>query len=89
MLVVNGQYPGPLLEADWGDRIEVTVHNDLPHNGTGIHWHGFRQLLSNTEDGVPGITECPIAPGSSKVYSFQATGEYLLPSKGLYMLIMV
>lgn len=24
-------------------------------------------------DGVPGITECPLAPGESKTYSFQAT----------------
>ena len=73
MLVINGQYPGPLVEANWGDWIEITVHNDLQHNGTGIHWHGFRQFETNTEDGVPGITECPIAPGQGKTYRFQAT----------------
>ena len=73
MLVINGQYPGPLLEANWGDRIAVTVHNDLESNGTGIHWHGFRQFQSNTEDGVPGVTECPIAPGQARTYRFQVT----------------
>lgn len=73
MLVVNGQYPGPLVEANWGDWIQVTVTNQLQYNGTGIHWHGFRQINTNTEDGVGGITECPIAPGQSKVYRFQAT----------------
>jgi FtsP/CotA-like multicopper oxidase with cupredoxin domain len=28
---------------------------------------------SNEQDGVNGITECPIAPGASKVYKFKAT----------------
>jgi FtsP/CotA-like multicopper oxidase with cupredoxin domain len=49
------------------------VTNDLQTNGTGLHWHGLRQLGSNEQDGVNGITECPIAPGDSKVYKFKAT----------------
>lgn len=53
--------------------IQVTVKNSLQHNGTGIHWHGIRQLNTCTEDGVPGITECPLAPGDTKTYLFQAT----------------
>lgn len=73
MLVVNGQYPGPLIEANWGDILELTVKNSLDCNGTSMHWHGFRQLDSNPQDGVNGITECPIAPGDSKTYRFQAT----------------
>lgn len=75
MLVVNGQYPGPAIIADWGDTIQVTVNNELQDNGTSFHWHGLRQLHSNDMDGVNGITECPLAPGASKTYSFQAT-EY-------------
>nr|POE65674.1 laccase-3 [Quercus suber] len=47
--------------------------NQLQDNGTTIHWHGLRQYKSNTQDGVPGITECPLAPGQSKTYNFQAT----------------
>ncbi|KAF1837419.1 laccase [Decorospora gaudefroyi] len=73
VFLINGQMPGPTLVADWGDDIEITVTNNLQHNGTGIHWHGLRQLGSNEQDGVNGITECPIAPGSSKVYKFKAT----------------
>ncbi|KAF2683845.1 multicopper oxidase [Lentithecium fluviatile CBS 122367] len=73
MMVVNGQYPGPLVEADWGDIIEVTVTNSLDLNGTSIHWHGLRQLGSNEMDGTPGVTECPIPPGGKKVYRFRAT----------------
>lgn len=30
----------------------------MQDNGTGLHWHGIRQLASVGMDGVPGITEC-------------------------------
>jgi FtsP/CotA-like multicopper oxidase with cupredoxin domain len=73
MMVFNGQYPGPAIVADWGDTIRVTVANNLPNNGTSIHWHGIRQLNTNQMDGTSGITECPIPPGQSKVYTFKAT----------------
>lgn len=35
MLVINGQYPGPLIEANEGDTIVVNVQNDLP-TGNGL-----------------------------------------------------
>lgn len=56
MLLINGQFPGPLLEANWGDWIEVTVTNDIQtkEEGTTIHWHGLRQYQSQFADGVPG-----------------------------------
>ncbi|KAI0150811.1 laccase-like protein [Xylariaceae sp. FL1272] len=72
-MLINGMYPGPTITADWGDTISVTVTNKLTVNGTGIHWHGLRQLGSNLEDGVGGITECPIPPGQSKTYTFNLT----------------
>ncbi|KAF2400757.1 hypothetical protein EJ06DRAFT_542895 [Trichodelitschia bisporula] len=72
-MLVNGQYPGPTIYANWGDMISVTVKNSLHDNGTSIHWHGIRQLNSNPQDGVNGITECPLAPGDTKQYLFQAT----------------
>lgn len=31
--LVNGQFPGPTLFANWGDNITVTVTNTLPTNG--------------------------------------------------------
>jgi FtsP/CotA-like multicopper oxidase with cupredoxin domain len=59
MLVVNGQFPGPTIEANWGDWIEgkhpmelndhianqniVTVKNELEDEGTSLHWHGLLQ----------------------------------------------
>jgi len=75
MIVFNNQYPGPEIRANWGDTIQVNVKNSVSNNGTGVHWHGLRQLHSNQMDGTNGITECPIAPGQTKTYTFKAT-EY-------------
>ncbi|CUS12602.1 unnamed protein product [Tuber aestivum] len=80
--LVNGTYPGPLLEACWGDQLTIHVTNKMTDNGTTIHWHGFRQWNSSEADGVnatnrqsQGVTQCPIAPGSTYTYKFRAT-EY-------------
>ncbi|KJZ76403.1 hypothetical protein HIM_04132 [Hirsutella minnesotensis 3608] len=74
MLLVNGAFPGPLLEANWGDTIQVTVRNNItgPEEGCAIHWHGFLQKASPWEDGVPGVDQCPIAPGQTYTYQFVA-----------------
>lgn len=42
-LVVNGSYPGPVIEACWGDELVIHVTNRLAQNGTTIHYHGVRQ----------------------------------------------
>lgn len=70
-LVVNGQFPGPIIEANWGDMIEVKVTNSLETEGTALHWHGILQKKSPWMDGVPGVDQCPIAPGASFTYFFQ------------------
>lgn len=59
----------------WGDDIEITVKNKLPHNGTTMHWHGIRQLNSFAMDGVNAITQCPVAPEESFTYRFK-TQQY-------------
>jgi hypothetical protein len=69
----NGTIPGPAIIADWGDNLVIHVTNNLEHNGTSIHWHGIRQLNNVEYDGVPGVTQCPIAPGDTMTYKFQAT----------------
>lgn len=45
----------------------VTVHNRItgPEEGTTIHWHGQLQRGTPWMDGVPSVTQCPIAPGST------------------------
>ena len=72
-LLVNNQYPGPTIVADWGDMIQVNLKNSMQSNGTGLHFHGIRQLGTTSMDGANGLTECPLAPGDSKTYTFQAT----------------
>ncbi|KAH7309200.1 extracellular dihydrogeodin oxidase/laccase-like protein [Stachybotrys elegans] len=72
MMVVNNQFPGPLIEAEWGDVIEVHVHNALDDQGTAIHWHGLPQTETPWYDGVPSVSQCPIAPGETFTYRFRA-----------------
>ncbi|OQE12344.1 hypothetical protein PENVUL_c001G00258 [Penicillium vulpinum] len=73
-MTVNGTLPGPTLVADWGDWVIVHVTNHLyqSRNGSSIHWHGIRQNYTNSNDGVPSVTQCPIAPGSTMTYKWRA-----------------
>ncbi|KAL1881425.1 hypothetical protein VTK73DRAFT_3943 [Phialemonium thermophilum] len=72
VMLVNGAFPAPPIIANWGDYLNITIHNQLEDNGTSFHWHGVRQLNSNDQDGANGVTECPIPPGHSRTYSFRA-----------------
>lgn len=71
----NGQYPGPLIEAEEGSTVTVLFHNqtDWP---TAVHWHGVR--LDNRFDGVPFLTQDPVEPGESFEYQvhFRDAGIY-------------
>ncbi|KAB8225107.1 Cupredoxin [Aspergillus novoparasiticus] len=71
--LINGSFPGPTIIADWGDTVVVHVTNALQTNGTGLHFHGIRQNWTDQMDGVPSITQCPIAPGDSNTYRWRAT----------------
>lgn len=66
-IAVNGKIPMPALEFYEGDTAEVVVHN-LMDVETSLHWHGL--YLPNKEDGVPWLTQKPIAPHSEYKYSF-------------------
>ncbi|EOA90070.1 uncharacterized protein SETTUDRAFT_103216 [Exserohilum turcica Et28A] len=61
-LTVNGQFPGPLIEANWGDWILWRVTNDLTDEGTTLHAHGLFQQNTSWYDGVPAVAQCPITP---------------------------
>lgn len=63
----NGQVPGPVLRVRLGEEVSVQLRNDLPQPTT-IHWHGVR--VPNAMDGVPGVTQEPIAPGETFTYRF-------------------
>ena len=73
VLVFNNQFPGPTIEANWGDELIIHVQNNLRDNGylshqgsltcrTSIHWHGILQNMNNANDGVPGVTQCISSP---------------------------
>jgi FtsP/CotA-like multicopper oxidase with cupredoxin domain len=66
-IAVNGQIPMPTLTFTEGDIAEIYVHNELK-KGTSLHWHGL--YLPNKEDGVPFLTQLPIAPGTTHKYTF-------------------
>ncbi|PYH29861.1 laccase precursor [Aspergillus neoniger CBS 115656] len=74
VILINNQFPGPLIEANWGDMIEVTVTNDIStvEEGLTLHWHGLSMKKTPWYNGVPGYTQCPIAPGKTFTYIFQA-----------------
>lgn len=65
----NGLVPGPELRARQGERLRIDVTNALAEDTT-VHWHGLR--LPNAMDGVPFLTQKPIAPGETFGYEFDA-----------------
>ena len=62
----NGQVPGPVLEANVGDVLEVRLTNSLPEPTT-LHWHGLQ--IPAPMDGTE-MVQHPIAPGETFTYRF-------------------
>ncbi|KAI2465084.1 Cupredoxin [Annulohypoxylon bovei var. microspora] len=75
MILVNGQSPGPLIEANVGDTIRVRANNLMANRSTSIHWHGINQKGSPWMDGVTGISQCGIPPGRSFTYEFRVDDQ--------------
>ncbi|CAN5793174.1 hypothetical protein BH23ACT5_BH23ACT5_21410 [soil metagenome] len=73
----NGQVPGPSIQLDVGDMVEITLLNETPM-ATDIHFHGLK--LPNEMDGVAPYTQDPIAPGETFTYVFEAEE----PALGMY-----
>ena len=66
-IAVNGQIPLPTLTFTEGDIAEIYVHNEL-NEDTSLHWHGL--MLPNKYDGVPNLTQMPIKPKTTHLYTF-------------------
>ena len=73
----NGQIPGPVIRANVGDKVRITLTNNLPES-TSIHLHGVR--VPNSMDGVDPYTQPATKPGGSFTYEFTATE----PAVGMY-----
>ncbi|XP_059664353.1 laccase-3-like [Cornus florida] len=69
VITVNGQFPGPTLEARDGDTLVIKVINSARYN-VSIHWHGIHQKGTPWADGPEYVTQCPIQPGASYTYRF-------------------
>jgi len=68
----NGSIPGPTIQVQRGDRVRVFFENRLPESTT-LHWHGLEIPLE--QDGVPFISQKPVAPGEKYVYEFTVHQE--------------
>ncbi len=68
-MAYNGRVPGPEIRVKEGERVRVVLKNALDEPTT-VHWHGVE--VPNAMDGVPGITQQPVAPGGTFVYEFEA-----------------
>lgn len=62
----GGAVPGPMIEANVGDRLIVHYRNDLTEEST-IHWHGVE--LPAVMDGTP-LAQTPVEPGDAFTYEF-------------------
>lgn len=67
----NGTVPAPTIKVNVGDKVRVTLRNELPES-TALHFHGLSDI-PNAMDGVPPITQKPIKPGETFTYEFTVT----------------
>jgi FtsP/CotA-like multicopper oxidase with cupredoxin domain len=92
----NGRVPGPTIEAQVGDVVEIRLTNRLAEP-TAIHWHGLR--LPAAMDGTE-MVQRPIAPGERFTYRFKVpdagtfwyhphVNEVVQLERGLYGAIVV
>ncbi|KAF1734621.1 Laccase-1 [Beauveria bassiana] len=75
---INGQFPGPTIEARSGDELQITVTNDIFNDtdaGIAMHWHGLFMKDANEMDGVTGVTQCGIQQDHSFTYKFRIDPE--------------
>jgi FtsP/CotA-like multicopper oxidase with cupredoxin domain len=68
----NGSCPGPTIQVQQGERVRIIFENKLPES-TSIHWHGLEVPIE--QDGVPWLSQKPIAPGEKYTYEFTVHQE--------------
>ncbi|XP_012350394.1 laccase ARB_05828 [Apis florea] len=70
LIPINRQLPGPPIQICLNDRVIVDVQNAAMGLEATIHWHGIFQNGFQFYDGVPYVTQCPIASSSTFRYDF-------------------
>jgi FtsP/CotA-like multicopper oxidase with cupredoxin domain len=92
----NNQLPGPVIRANVGDTVLVSITNHLKE-ATTIHWHGI--CLPSSMDGTDGVQK-PIEPGEIFEYRFVVpdagtfwyhahTNETVQMERGMYGALIV
>lgn len=78
-MTVNGVMPAPEIRLREGDWVRLLVENRLTEPSS-IHWHGI--LLPAAMDGVPGVSQAPIAAGAPFLYEYpvRQSGTYFYHS---------
>ena len=71
----DGQVPAKEIRLRKGQTLRAAVTNNLPAD-TSVHWHGL--AIPNPMDGVPPLTQQPIAAGQRFTY------EFVVPDSGTY-----
>lgn len=72
-ILINGQFPGPPIEAVTNDNLIINVFNNLDESFL-ISWNGLQQRRNSWQDGVWG-TNCPIPPGKNFTYALQVKDQ--------------
>ncbi len=71
----GNQLPGKEIRLRKGQKLSAQLTNKLPTDTT-VHWHGL--AIPNKMDGVPVLTQNPVAPGGQFHY------EFTVPDAGTY-----
>ncbi|XVF40705.1 hypothetical protein PTKIN_Ptkin01aG0136500 [Pterospermum kingtungense] len=72
-ILINGQFPGPQIDAVTNDNLIISVYNYL-NEPFLISWNGVQQRRNSWQDGVSG-TNCPIRPGKNFTYVLQVKDQ--------------
>uniref|UniRef100_A0A7N0UCW3 Uncharacterized protein n=1 Tax=Kalanchoe fedtschenkoi TaxID=63787 RepID=A0A7N0UCW3_KALFE len=72
-ILINGQFPGPQIDAITNNNLIISVYNYLKEPFL-ISWQGLQQRRNSWQDGVLG-TNCPIPPGKNMTYALQAKDQ--------------
>lgn len=75
LIAYNGMLPGPTLRVQQGSTIKILFKNNTELPDT-LHSHGIR--LDNASDGIPYVTQKPVMPGETFLYTvhFPDVGVY-------------
>lgn len=85
-ILINGQFPGPHIDAVTNDNLIISVYNYLREPFL-ISWNGIQQRRNSWQDGMYG-TNCPIPPGKNFTYALQVKDQigtyFYFPSLGFH-----